>query len=732
MKRRNFVKTLGAGISTGFIIQNQSWQNLNPYQKSISTLEEALSKEGLLIVRVAISGKNTNLKDINTRVKVDNGKVERMKAYFFENNEDDFSKNKNLAEVKVSKYDEDVLVLWLKNVEKDTVLRIQADVERKITLKQLLEGEQGIALEDGTIIINLLFDKEIGEVKPEEIGIPTGSNNFRFTILADPQGGNPSVPTNESPTRMKIHNAFIEETIELINNLKPQPAFNLVLGDLVDSKGQKENFDLMLQYHDRLKTPYLIEVGNHETAYNAKFRAYDMSAFDNFFAAQKKANGMDKILYSFDLGQWHFVVWPDPLRGTFWPTHPHYFDWLEQDLEKNKNRPTIFLQHIPIHPIGINPLINYAESPEVKRLLMKILTEHGNVKYVFSGHVHIPLKASVKTAVEYEGIKFVNLPAAGFRPRAFGEPDYYGGPSQGMAVLDINNENVALSFHTVSGEVFQYPEKFEQFDPAKYPLWLKYTWELPANDELLNGNFSAGLSEWHQRFVHTEDENPSNICEVKSGAGKNDSTALHLYSRERGYPIPGQDRLPQDINRICQVIDLQTETLPELAIDFLLEKEHHHPEALSGFYIWIEGFAGSQKKMNLVYASGKMMGGVGGRYAQSNVVYPMVFDLPAEPGKWQNALLNLGNDFKLQSDESLRDAGMNKLAINLGVWTINDGLKQESSVLIDQIKIITSRDASNVGGTPVTKKQEEDIYYRKVDHTAGEHIIAPQEAIWPY
>ena len=732
MKRRNFVKTLGAGISTGYIIQNQSWQNINPYQEKINTLEEALSKEGLLMVRVAITGKNANLKNLNTRVKVDNGKIDRMKTYFFENNEDDFSKSKSLAEVKVNKHDEDVLVLWLKNVEKDTVLRIQADVERKINLPQLLEGEQGIDLEDGTIVINLLFDKEIGEIKPEELGIPTGNSDFRFTILADPQGGNPKVDNTESPTRMKIHNAFIEETIELINNLKPQPVFNLVLGDFVDSKGQEGHFKQMLEYHDKLKTPYLIEVGNHETAYSAKFRAYDMSALDNFFAAQKQANGMDKILYSFDLGQWHFIVWPDPLRSSFFPTHPHYFDWLEQDLEKNKKRPTIFMQHIPIHPIGINPLINYAESPEVKKLLMKILTGHGNVKYVFSGHVHIPLKASVKTAVEYEGIKFVNLPAAGFRPRAFGEADYYGGPSQGMAVLDIKNENVKLSFHTVSGEVFQYPEKFEQFDPAKYPLWLNYTWELEANKELLNGNFSAGLAEWHKRFVHQEDKSPSNICEVKSGAGKNDSPALYLYSRERGYPIPGQDRLPQDINRVCQVIELQSEALPEISIDFLLEQEHFHPGALSSFYIWIEGFAGSQKKMNVVYAPGKMMGGVGGRYAQSNVVHPMIFDLPAKPGQWQNALLNLSNDFKMQSEETQREAGMNKLAINLGVWTINDGLKQESGVLIDNVKIIKSRDASNVGGTPVTKKQDEDIYYRKVDHVAGEHIIAPQETIWPY
>lgn len=732
MKRRNFVKSLGAGISTGYMLSNTRFNNSNPYQKPVKTLEDALSQEGLLMIRISVTGLKDEMKDLNTRIKVDNAKVERMKFYWFENGEDNFSNSKNLASLKTHKNDEDVLVLWLDDVEENTILRLQADTERTVTLEQLLSGEQGILLENGKIIINLLFDKEIGTIDPAELGIPSDEDNFRFTILADPQGGNPETENTESPTRMKIHNAFIEETIELINNLEPQPAFNLVLGDFVDSKGQEGHFKQMLEYHDRLKTPYLIEVGNHETAYSAKFKAYDMSALDNYFAAQKQANGMDKILYSFDLGQWHFIVWPDPLRSTFWPTHPHYFDWLERDLEKNKKKPTIFLQHIPIHPIGINPLINYAESPEVKRMLMQILSEHGNVKYVFSGHVHIPIKASVKTAVEYKGIKFINLPAAGFRPRAFGEQDLYGGPSQGMAVLDISGETLDLSFHTVSGEVYQYPESFPTFEPEKYPLWLKYTWELPANDELLNAGFTAGLQHWHRRFVHHEDVNPSNIATVKPGAGQNGSAALYLYSRERGYQIPGQDRLPQEINRVCQVIKLQPEELPSAAINFWLEEEHYHPDALSSVYFWIEGFAGSLKKLNLVYAPGKIMGGIGGRYSQSNVVYPLHFDLPATPGKWQKAMLNLAEDFKQQSGQSLSEAGMDKLAINLGVWSINDGVDQKASILIDKVQLINNSDASNVDGSAISKKAESDIYHRRVNHTAGEHIIAPQDVIWPY
>ncbi|MFW5762549.1 MAG: hypothetical protein ACOCXH_16370, partial [Cyclobacteriaceae bacterium] len=339
---------------------------------------------------------------------------------------------------------------------------------------------------------------------------------------------------------------------------------------------------------------------------------------------------------------------------------------------------------------------------------------------------------SVKTAVEYKGIKFINLPASGFRPRAFGEQDYYGGPSQGMAVLDIKGVQVSVSFHTVSGEVYQYPESFPAFDPEKYPLWVKYTWELPAHNELLNGGFTAGLQHWHQRFVHHEDENPSNICKVKPGAGKKGSPALYLYTRERGYQIPGQDRLPQEINRVCQVVDFQPGQLPSVAIDFWLEEENYHPEALSSIYFWIEGFSGSLKKLNLVYAPGKIIGGIGGRYSQSNVLYPLSLHLPAAPGKWQKAILNIAEDYKRQASQSLAEAAIDKLAINLGVWTINDGVNQKASVLIDQVQLVSSSEASNVEGKAVSEKDESDIYHTRVNHTAGEHIIAPQNVIWPY
>ncbi|NJM94261.1 MAG: hypothetical protein HC842_06005, partial [Cytophagales bacterium] len=129
-------------------------------------------------------------------------------------------------------------------------------------------------------------------------------------------------------------------------------------------------------------------------------------------------------------------------------------------MERHKDRPTFFFQHVPIHPIGINPLIDYCEEVHVKRLLFDILGKHGNVKYVLSGHVHIPVKASFKTAVEHRGMKLINLPAAGYRPRAFGEPDFNGGPSQGFVVVEVQGEQVRLTAKTLTEEEYEYPSSF--------------------------------------------------------------------------------------------------------------------------------------------------------------------------------------------------------------------------------------------------------------------------------
>jgi len=619
-----------------------------------------------------------------------------------------------------------VVVLWLDEFSEKTEIIIHStEGEFRFILDDLVKNlEASGEISKTRIRANFLLNKEIGELNPEDVGIEPAGDDFSFIIMADPQGGDTSNP-EDNRCRMKIHNAFVEESIRLANQINAKPSFCMMLGDIVDHQGEARDFAQMAAFFEKLKMPVLYEMGNHESRYRARFSpGYNLSEFNNYFAAQKALNGMDYLLYSFNLGKWHFVVWPDPLRSTFWENHPHYFDWLERDLEKYKNRPTVFLQHIPMHPIGINPLINYAESVPVKRLLFEILSKHGNVKTIFSGHVHIPVKSSFKTAVEYKGINCINLPAAGYRPRAFGEQDYYGGPSQGIAIVDISGKKLSATFKTVTLEEYDYPEKLPVFDDKKYPLWLKYKWELPATGQIKNGNFSDGLENWGHRFVYHEDENPSNICRAEFA--ENGRSALYLKMQRRGYMAPGQDRLPQDINRIFQAINVKKGTEPVLHFQYKVDGANCDFNGQSGAYVWIEGFKNSSQVVNLIYFLNKAWVNMGGTYGRNKGVEPVIFSLDKTPDKWKTAQINIKEDFEKNTNGlKYNDAPPDKLVVSLGTWNVNDGNTQPFAAWFTDLKLNTENTVSNVDGNSIPITTNEEKWWRgklqPTSNIAGEH-----------
>jgi len=726
MKRRRFLRGLGIGGSGVLLAENLSAQQISDAIDSYgqaTTIQEALTKEGLINLRLEFKSKTkATLTNSKGKISVSKGKINRIKEYFFEAGEDVFEEND--YSLLVSHSNSDIIAIWIEGAKPDTKIQIK-DQSGKVgfTLAQLLE-KQEISMELGMLMIssNLLLDWEAAEITPSEFKATDPGNDFKLVVMADPQGGDPEEEGNH-PTRMKIHNAWTEESIKQTNLMKPSAT--LILGDVVDGQGQERNFTQMALFFKKIESPIIYAIGNHETKYRSVFTpGYNMEAFNNYFAAQKKMNGLELMLYSFNMGKWHFIVWPDPLRSNFWETHPHYFDWLERDLEKHKDRPTIFFQHVPSHPIGINPLINYAESVDVKRTVLNILSIHGNVKYIFSGHVHIPIKASFKTAVSYNGMQMINLPPAGYRPRAFGEEDYHGGPCQGIMVLDFENEKCTATYRTVMEEEYPYPEHLTEFDSDTYKLWLKHKWELPAKGRLANGNFENNLSGWTPRYVFHEDENPSNICEI---VREDNKRALYLYSRKRGFDTPGQDRLPQTINRICQAIKITNRSLPFLKFNYKIDSKTDL-EGWCGAYVWIEGFKGSYKLLNLIYSSGKAYAGLGGNYNRSEFAKNIHLALEDSPDKWHEVMLNLAEDHNTNTDLKFAELNLDRLVVNLGVWTINDAQDFPYAIYFNDMRLHFSENknlSSTVDEKQILSKPEDKVWwlgkYFPFKHTAGDH-----------
>ncbi|MDD4109227.1 MAG: metallophosphoesterase, partial [Prolixibacteraceae bacterium] len=346
MKRRKFIQNLGMSVPPLLLQPHSNARGEKMaipeynYQQPRS-LQEAVTREGQIIIRLEFQSGERDAVTLRPEIRIRNGHILRSKDYFFERGEDNFTGDIDGLTFLLAESDTDVMVLWLDRFLGETALTL-ADKEGTLsfTLTDMVEKTE-VAGKIGktNIKANFLLDHEIGELNPEEVGIKSRGDDFSFLLMADPQGGDATLPN--ANLRMKVHNAFVEEGIKLANNLKTNPLFCLMVGDIVDEQGEAEHFVQMAKFFEKLNMPVLYGMGNHESRYKTEFwPGYNLSGFNNYFAAQKALNGMEKLLYSFNLGKWHFVVWPDPLRSMFWENHPHYFDWLERDLEKYKNRPT--------------------------------------------------------------------------------------------------------------------------------------------------------------------------------------------------------------------------------------------------------------------------------------------------------------------------------------------------------------------------------------------------------
>jgi 3',5'-cyclic AMP phosphodiesterase CpdA len=745
MKRRHFVKKFGQGISSSFIAPGLfrsgevQYSELEYQYPEPGDLENARNDEGHIVVRIEFEGSSENLTErIKGTLRAKKSEFIRCRAYF-NVGQNIIDADKYKFDLSAVKGDKHIISIWLDRVSESSEIIIKLNGKTtSIGLSELISINQ-FEEDHETFVVrsNLMFHNEIGKIIPEKLDIAAVGDNFRFVIMADPQGGDPQYEGNGSKTRIKIHNAFIEESISTANALSPKSVFTLILGDFTDHQGEKENFDQMISFYEKLENPILLEIGNHETRYRSEFTpGYNMQAFENYFAAQKQINGLEKLVYSFDLGQWHFIVWPDPLRRNFWETHPHYFDWLERDLEKNKDRPVFFLQHVPMHPIGINPLVSYVNAIHVNRLMFDILSKHGNVRYVFSGHVHIPIKSSLRTAVTYQGINFINLPPAGYRPRAFGEEDLYGGPGQGICIVDVAGEKAEVSFKTVTHEVFKYPGAFSEYKSDEDPLWFNHKWEIEPGGSVVNGNFEKGLSGWMHKYVYIEEDNPSNICEVRKAPGR-EGNALYMFNRRRDYDKPGQDRLPQTLNQLSQVIGIGEQDFPCIELNYRVDEDHFDPDSWNGGFLWIEGYHENHLMLNQIYSIGKIHRSIGGSYHYSAFTGYSFFDIYDGTKAWNRVIINLKYDYdRLKKERNFEALQLNRLVLSFGVWTINKGFQQRAGVYYTDVRItnngLSGNEPSLLNGKIIPILSKDKIWNRPTNNVAGEHQYVTQEEVYPY
>lgn len=128
---------------------------------------------------------------------------------------------------------------------------------------------------------------------------------------------------------------------------------------------------------------------------------------------------LQKPYRSFDQSGWHFIVLdsiqPRSTDGQWYACQldDTQFEWLQQDLQANKDKHTVILSHAPIlsaaplvvghlgktdtgYQLGGGAILNDAER------VVTLFTQHPQVKLALSGHIHL------NDEVKYQGVTYIS------------------------------------------------------------------------------------------------------------------------------------------------------------------------------------------------------------------------------------------------------------------------------------------------------------------------------------
>ena len=533
----------------------------------------------------------------------------------------------------------------------------------------LLSGEGDTA--NGTqnnVVLTAADRKEYGipaKLDLSSLGL-TKKKKYSFVIMADPQGGDPTVANKHG--RIGPTNERIKLIVQSINREPVQPDFVIVVGDVVDDEAEVEHFEMMHSILSEINAPVLYEIGNHETPYpsnestpgifSPENEENNFQLLSNFVLAQKKMSGINRICYSYDVGDVHFIVFPNPMRPGFFESYP-LFEWLEQDLLAHKDQSVVFFHHTPVVPTGHAGIVSYSEVPSIKRRMLELIAAHGNVKYAVSGHVHIPFKSSLKSAKVYHGTTYINLPSGGIGTRNYGEQDIVSDPTVGYAVVDVDGSEMDMKLKHFD-DVVDLPQ-FSEFNPDDCKLWFYEDWELPAFNALKNGDFSDGLDHWSKYFIYQQDRNPSITQKVIKDPQK--TNALELYIDQ---DVPYGSHVT--FNQVAQMIDLQGKNKPCLNFEYKINGEDIFSNA--GGVVSVALYRGEENLGKIVYSFGKAYEKLDGKYTST---YDYVhYRCDYQPDAWNQGQINIADDIaSIQGDRksrlSLADA--DKVKITLQAWT---------------------------------------------------------------
>jgi 3',5'-cyclic AMP phosphodiesterase CpdA len=237
-------------------------------------------------------------------------------------------------------------------------------------------------------------------------------------------------------------NGTLSSTIELVNDLKEQPALILHTGDITHLS-KPEEFDTAQQMLGRLRTPELHTVpGEHDVA--------DATVTEYFNRFGKASN--NKGYYSFDHAGVHFVALVNVLQakdGGAGYLGEEQLAWVKQDLDaRTASTPVVVFAHMPLWNI-YEP---WGWRTSDSQALLSDLRRFGSVT-VLNGHIH-------QIVQKVEG----NITFHTARSTAYPQPAPGEGPGPGP--LKVPTEELAHRLGMTSVSVKAHPRSLVLNDTA--------------------------------------------------------------------------------------------------------------------------------------------------------------------------------------------------------------------------------------------------------------------------
>ena len=172
-------------------------------------------------------------------------------------------------------------------------------------------------------------------------------------------------------------NAGLARAIETVNRLRPRPDLVLMTGDLAES-GQPAQYAMLRKLLSRLEMPIFVLPGNHDSREGLRAA----------FSDHGYLSGAGEFLhYAADLGPIRLIALDTQVPGADGGALcAERLAWLESELTRSQERPTLIAMHHPPVPIGVDWLdrSNCANAEG----LAAIVARHPQVERILCGHVH--------------------------------------------------------------------------------------------------------------------------------------------------------------------------------------------------------------------------------------------------------------------------------------------------------------------------------------------------------